>query len=305
LNLPDKILVCEVGLRDGLQNEKKELSVDQKIDLLEQIQEAGVKVIEIGSFVNPKRVPQMADTDDVFKGIKKIEDVDYRALVLNKKGIERAVGSGVKKAKFTLSASKTHQHVNANSPREELFKQLFELSELAGKNGIKLSGAISTAFGCPFEGVIPINRIIEIVKEFINGGISEISLSDTTGMANPKQVFEACKEMQNQFPEIRWNLHFHNTRGMGLANVLAGMQAGVTGFDASIGGLGGCPFAPGATGNIATEDLLNMCNEMGVATGIDLDQIIATASTLSEWIGHDLPSSILKAGKNSDLHSNN
>lgn len=302
MNLPKSITVCEVGLRDGLQNEKATLSTAQKLTLLENIQNAGVSLIEIGSLVNPKAVPQMADTAEVFGKLSKKADVEYRVLVLNQKGLERAVEAGMKKVKITLSVSEAHQRANANSTPLEMFEKFAPMAEYAAAHGVTLSGAMATSFGCPFEGDIPIERIKAVAAEFRKIGITELSMSDTTGMANPALVYRQCNEMQEAFPEVMWNLHFHNTRGMGLANVLAGMQAGVTRFDASLGGLGGCPFAPGATGNIATEDLLHMCGEMGIETGVDLDRMIAAARALQEMVGHDLPSAVLKAGKVSDLY---
>ena len=302
MQLTKKVAICEVGLRDGLQNEKTHLSTEQKNALIEIIQNAGIKIIEVGSFVNPKAVPQMADTEDVFKNILKKDGVEYRALILNEKGIERAAECGIEKAKFTISASRIHQMKNANKTPEFIFDQLEKVAVIASEKGLVLSGAVATAFGCPFEGQISVEKIETVVEQFRKVGISEISLSDTTGMANPKQVFETCSRMLGKYPEIKWNLHFHNTRGMGFANVLAGMQAGVERYDSSLGGLGGCPFAPGATGNIATEDLLNMCNEMEIETGINIEQIIEGAKLLRDWIGHDLPSFLLKAGKNSDIH---
>lgn len=303
MNLPQQVSICEVVTRDGLQNEPATLSTEQKNRLIEAVQAAGVRIIEVGSFVNPKAVPQMADTEQVFANIKQLPGVEYRALVLNKRGIERAHECGIKKAKLTMSASGSHQKANANQSHAETFARFAEISEFAAAHDITLSGAIATSFGCPFEGAISIETIAGIARRYQEIGVTELSMSDTTGMANPKLVYENCVTMQERFGGIVWNLHFHNTRGMGLANVLAGMQAGITRFDASLGGLGGCPFAPGASGNIVTEDLLHMLDLMGIETGIDLDKIIAAAKMLREFVGHDLPSAILKAGKNSDLHN--
>lgn len=302
MHIPSQIAVCEVGLRDGLQNEEKILTTAQKNQLLELIQEAGIRMIEIGSFVNPKAVPQMADTEDVFRRIKQRDGIEYRALILNQKGLERAASCGIRKAKFTISASQTHQAKNARRSQEELFEQLATLSVYAKDHAITFSGAIATAFGCPFEGIIPVEKVEAIAKNFVAVGIHEISLSDTTGMANPKQVYTVCTKVRKDFSDVVWNLHFHNTRGMGLANVLAGMQAGITRYDASIGGLGGCPFAPGATGNIATEDLVHMCGEMGIHTDVNIDTLLKAARMLQGFIGRELPGTVLKAGKNSDLH---
>lgn len=302
MNLPKKVIVCEVGLRDGLQNESTNLSTSQKVELLESIQDSGVKLIEIGSLVNPKAVPQMADTIEVYEQTNKLSDVEYRVLVLNQKGLERGVDAGIKKVKITLSVSTAHQMKNANSTPVEMFEKFKPMAEYAAEKNIVLSGAMATSFGCPFQGNIPIEDIKNVVSEFQKIGVRELSLSDTTGMANPKQVYELCSDMLNSFPDIMWNLHFHNTRGMGLANVLAAMEAGMTRFDASLGGLGGCPFAPGATGNIATEDLIHMLSEMNIETGIDLDKVIKTAKALETMVGHSLSGAVIKAGKRSDLY---
>lgn len=303
MSWPDKVIFCEVGPRDGLQNEHTLLSIDQKVELINGIADAGVRVIEVGSFVHPKAVPQMADTDEVAKRIRRVPGVEYRSLVANKKGVERALAAGVTKVKLTLSASETHAMANMHKTTEQLLEGFKECSEFARANGAEVSGAISTAFGCPFEGNISTDRLIEITKRFINLGITELSLSDTTGMANPRQVYDVCSLMTDKFPEVRWFLHFHNTRGMALANIVAGLNAGVIRYDASLAGLGGCPFAPGASGNVASEDVLHMLGEMRIETGIDLDKMIALARRLQEWVGHATDSSILRAGKVSDLVS--
>ena len=302
MKLPKTVTICEVGLRDGLQNEKLTLSTEEKLELLGLVQDAGVKLIEIGSLVNPQAVPQMADTADLYQRAEKREDVEYRVLVLNQKGLERAVAAGMKKVKITLSVSEAHQKANANSTPLEMLEKFAPMAEYAREHGVTLSGAMGTSFGCPLEGAIPLERFLVITKAFLDIGVTELSMSDTTGMANPALVYRQCSEMQAAFPQVMWNLHFHDTRGMGLANVVAGMQAGMSRFDACFGGLGGCPFAPGASGNIATEDVIHMLHEMGVDTGIDLDKMIATAKRLQEMVGHELRSTILKAGKVSDLH---
>jgi hydroxymethylglutaryl-CoA lyase len=212
--------------------------------------------------------------------------VEYRALVMNMKGLVRAYDCGIKKAKLTVSASESHSLKNANATPLEVLRRLNEIMDYAVANGMTLSGAIATSFGCPFEGKITLEKILPVVDAFVNLGVKELSLSDTTGMATPRQVYDYCKGIRERFPDIEWNLHFHNTRGVGFANVLAGMLAGVYRFDASFAGLGGCPFAPGATGNIATEDLLHMCDEMGLETGVDIDKAIITANKVKEYVGH-------------------
>jgi hydroxymethylglutaryl-CoA lyase len=299
--LPERIVICEVGPRDGLQNEEARLSVGQKADLIEMVQDSGIKIIEVGSFVSPKAVPPLADTDEVVRRIRRRDDVEYRALIMNMKGLVRAYECGLKKAKLTVSASESHSLKNANATPLAVLRRLEEIADYAVTKGITLSGAIATSFGCPFEGRIALDKILPVVEAYVKMGVMELSLSDTTGMANPRQVYDYCQEVRERFPAVEWNLHFHNTRGVGLANVLAGMQAGVYRFDASFAGLGGCPFAPGATGNIATEDIVHMCAEMGIETGVDIDKAIATARRVEEYVGHETASFILKAGKNSNL----
>ncbi|KKM09301.1 hydroxymethylglutaryl-CoA lyase [Clostridiales bacterium PH28_bin88] len=301
MKMPASIVICEVGPRDGLQNEKAMLTLEQKVELIERSALAGAKIIEIGSFVHPQAVPQMADTDEVARRIKRVEDVEYRALVMNLRGLERAEAAGIKKVKLTVSASRAHSLSNLKRTPEEAVRGFAECAEYAVTHGITLSGAISTSFGCPFEGRVPLEQVISVISSFKEIGVNELSLSDTTGMANPDQVYEYCLRVKEQFPNITWNLHFHNTRGMGLANVLAGMMAGIDRYDTCFAGLGGCPFAPGATGNIATEDLIHMCHEMGIETGYDLDQVISIGRYVQQIIGHDTASFILKAGKNSDI----
>ena len=301
MNLPAQIVVCEVGPRDGLQNEKVMLTVEQKVELIERAAEAGIKIIEIGSFVHPQAVPQMADTDEVARRIRRMDGVEYRALVMNVRGLERAHAAGIKKAKLTVSASRGHSLANLRKTPEEAVRGFAACAEYAAKHDMELSGAISTAFGCPFDGRVSLEQILPLAASFVEFGVKELSLSDPTGMANPRQVYEYCCRVRERFPEVTWNLHFHNTRGMGLANVIAGLEAGITRYDASFAGLGGCPFAPGASGNIATEDLIHMCHEMGIGTGCDLDAVLAAARTVQKYIGRVTESFVLKAGKCSDL----
>jgi len=298
---PKKVSICEVGPRDGLQNEKTILSINDKADLINSAIDAGYKIIEVGSFVHPKAIPALADTDEVFKMINKKEDVEFRVLITNLKGVERAIKVGVKKVKLTVSASESHNISNFNKKPEETIKGFKECCELARKNGIVVSGAISTSFGCPFEGDISINAIDKIIGEFIKLNILEISLSDTTGMANPKDVYEKCLYVKEKYPQIKWNLHFHNTRDMGLANIISAMEAGMTNFDASFSGLGGCPYAPGASGNVCSEDIVQMLEEMGIETGINLDKTIVLAKKVEKLVGHKTESYMLKAGKVKDL----
>ncbi|MBN2286313.1 MAG: hydroxymethylglutaryl-CoA lyase [Tissierellales bacterium] len=298
---PGKITICEVGPRDGFQNEKGVISLEDKIFCINQATESGYQVIEIGSFVHPKAVPQMSDTDEIAKHIKRKDDVQYRALVTNLRGIERAASCGVNKVKLTVSASESHNMTNFNKKPYETINDFQACVELADKYNMSVSGAISTAFGCPFEGPISLDRIAELVESFMRIGIHEISLSDTTGVANPKQVYERSQILTNRYSNIKWFLHFHNTRGMALANVVAGMSAGITHYDAAFAGLGGCPYAPGASGNLSSEDLVHMLHEMGIETGVNLDQAIKLGAYVKKMVNHDTDSYILVAGKVSDL----
>jgi len=292
--LPKEITLCEVGPRDGLQNEKVILSTDKKVELINRMVDAGARVIEIGSFVHPKAVPAMADTDEVAKRLTKAPGVEYRALTLNKKGIERAFAAGMSKAKLTVSASPTHSKQNSNASPEEIVRSFSDCAAFASDNGITLSGAIATAFGYYAEGVIGLDKIRPLVEEYLKMGVRELSMSDSTGLANPRQVYEYMSTLLAEYPSVTWTLHTHNTRGMAMANIYAAMTAGVTHFDASLGGIGGCPFAPGASGNISTEDVVNMAHEMGVETGIDLAKTLRVSELLREWLGHELDSALFK-----------
>lgn len=296
-----KIVICEVGLRDGLQNEKKMLSVAEKVNLVDSIVNSGIKVIEIGSFMSPKAVPQMANTDEVFEKLSFKNNVEYRSLIGNVKGVERAIECGCKKVKINVSACKFHNLENLNRTPEESIAKFEEICSLAQKNNLEVSGSISMPFGSPWQYKIPVEDITKIIDAYVNLGIYEISLSDASGMAMPYQVYELCTQMQAKYPKVKWILHFHNTRGMGMANILAAMESGITWFDASFGGLGGCPFVPGAAGNVVTEDIVNMCEESGIETGINLDLCIENAKKVSFLLNKELPGFVLKAGKNKSL----
>jgi hydroxymethylglutaryl-CoA lyase len=298
---PEKVTFCEVGLRDGLQNEKAIPSVEQKLQLLNAVVDSGVKIIEVGAFVHPKAVPQMADTDALCRAMTKVDGVEYRALVPNIKGVQRAFDAGLTKAKLTVSASEAHCLANFNSTPVKMVEGFADCVEFAAKNGMTLSGAISTSFGCPFQGRVPVDQVENAVRSFVKLGITELSLSDTTGMANPRQVYELGTHMIQRFPEVQWVMHFHNTRDMALANIVAGIQAGVRLFDGAFAGLGGCPFAPGASGNVASEDVIHMLHEMGIDTGIDLLKAMATARLAAQFVGHEAGSAVLKAGRCADL----
>jgi hydroxymethylglutaryl-CoA lyase len=301
LILPSEIRLCEVGLRDGLQNEPKILTTSEKLKLAEGLINAGFKVIELGSFMSPKAVPQMADTDELFRHFNNVEGVELRALVANKKGVERAINCGCGKIKLNVSASKKHNLANINKTPEETVAGFAENVDLALENGLEVSGSISMPFGSPWEGVIPIKDVEEIVEAYLRVGIKEISLSDAAGVATPRQVYDICSSMQKKYPDVKWWLHFHNTRGMAMANILASMEAGITNFDSSLGGFGGCPFVPGAAGNVSTEDVVHMMDEMGIKTGIDILKLIELSRNLQDMLGNEGDSYILKAGRTKDL----
>lgn len=301
--LPSFVTLCEVGLRDGIQNQDKIVSLEDKLYIANRLIDAGLKVIELGSFVSPKAVPQMADTDELFLMLHKHkrEDLEFRALVANLKGVERAVACGCKKIKFNVSASRAHNLANLNMTPEESVEGFSDMIALARLNDIEVSGSISMPFGSPWEGEIRTEEIIKIIDSYLKIGVTEISLSDTSGMAVPNQVYEICSLVQKRYPQIKWWLHFHNTRGVAMANILAAMYAGISHFDTSFAGIGGCPFVPGAAGNIATEDVVHMLDEMKVKSEIDLTVIMKVARMIEEILEGETNSYLLKAGASKDL----
>lgn len=301
MNLVKAITLCEVGPRDGLQNEKVVLPAAQKAALIDAAADAGFPVIEVGSFVSPKAVPQMATTDEVFSLIHRRPGTEYRALVANARGVERAVKCGCTKVKLNVSASRAHNLANLNRTPEETISGFQACIDVASANGIAVSGSISMAFGSPWDREIPLSDVFSIAEAYLKIGVTEISLSDASGQAYPTQVYDICTEVARRFPQVSWWLHFHNTRGLGIANIMAGMEAGFTRFDTSFAGVGGCPFVPGAAGNVATEDVLHMCDEMGIHTGIDLDKAMEISRSVVSSVGHSTDSYLLRAGKSKDL----
>lgn len=299
--LPSAVTLCEVGLRDGLQNEKTLLSTEQKVELLRGLIDAGFKVIEVGSFMHPKAVPQMANTDEVYKAVGAVPGVELRALIPNLRGVKRAVECGCKKVKLNVSASRQHNLKNLNMTPEQSVAGFADCVKESEANGIAISGSISMPFASPWEGRIPLSDVEAIIEAYLKVGITEISLSDASGMAVPNHVYQLCSHVREKYPEATWWLHFHNTRGLAMANILAAMEAGMTQFDSSFGGLGGCPFVPGAAGNISTEDVLNFCEEMGVETGVDIVKVMELSRRLRDLLDHDLDSYILRAGRAKDL----
>ncbi|MGN6686337.1 MAG: hydroxymethylglutaryl-CoA lyase [Actinomycetales bacterium] len=294
-DLPDRLSLREVGPRDGLQNEVP-VSTDGKVALIDALSRTGVSRIEAVSFVSPRAIPQMADADEVWSSVQRSEDVRYSALVPNLRGAQRALDAGFPEIEVVISASDTHNRKNLNRSTDESLAELAPLVELAHDRGARVQAIISTAWGCPYEGDLPVTRVLDVASRALATGADSLSYGDTTGMATPFRVTQLVGETRMAHPDVPLNLHFHNTRGTGLANVLAALQLGVSDFDASIGGLGGCPYAPGASGNIATEELVHMVEDMGVATGIDLDALLAAAAEAERLVGRTLPSQVLRAG---------
>ncbi|MEW6374902.1 MAG: hydroxymethylglutaryl-CoA lyase [Thermodesulfobacteriota bacterium] len=297
MNLPKSVTIVEVGPRDGLQNEGNFVPTEKKIKLIERLSETGLKRIEITSFVHPKAIPQLQDSEEVVKRVHRRPGITYSTLVPNEKGLERALASGVEEIAFFVSASETHNQKNVRMSVSESLKGFHNIAERALNSGMRIRGYVVTAFGCPYEGRVPQEKVEFIVEEYKNLGIHEIALGDTTGMANPVQVSRIVEQIKPRLGSMGLALHFHDTRSTALANVLAALQEEVTVFDGSIGGMGGCPYAPGASGNVATEDLVNMLQEMGIDTGVDLQRLVDCAKYAREIIRRDLPSHLLKAGR--------
>lgn len=298
----ERLIVQEVSPRDGLQIEPTWVATADKIALIDQLSLAGFSRIEAGSFVSPKAIPALRDGDEVFRGIRRQSGVTYVALIPNLRGAQRALEAGADELNLVMSASQTHNLANMRMRCEQSLAAFADVVALASGTGLSLNGSIATTFGCPFEGRIDEDRVLAIVDAYLALGMHGITLADTTGMANPRQVYGLVQRVLTRIPASALTLHFHNTRGLGLSNVLAAYEAGARRFDASLGGLGGCPFAPGASGNICTEDLVNLCEEMGLPTGIDLPHLLTLSRGLPALLGHEMPGQVAKAGRNSDLH---
>lgn len=288
--------INEVAPRDGFQSEERFIPTEQKIALIDALTATGIARIEATSFVSPKAIPNLRDAADVVNAIQRRDGVEVTVLVPNVKGAERALACGVDEINLVMSASDAHGRANLRMTPEASLEQFASIIQLAQGSGVFINASLSTTFGCPFEGKVPEARVLTLIEQQLALGVEGITLCDTTGVANPAQVGALCRQVLERFPGVPFTLHFHNTRGMGLANALAAWQAGILRFDASLGGLGGCPFAPGATGNVCTEDLVHMFEQMGVATGVNLPALLDISATLPALIGHDTPGQVVKAG---------
>jgi hydroxymethylglutaryl-CoA lyase len=299
-DLPQRISLREVGPRDGLQNEAP-IPTESKVALIDALSRTGVGRIEAVSFVHPNAIPSMADASEVWSAVEKSSSVRYSALVPNLFGAKRALDSGFREIEVVVSASDTHNRKNVKRSTEESLDEIAVILQAAHDVGATCQVIVSTAFGCPYEGEIPVSRVLDAAGRALADGADGISYGDTTGAATPTRVTALVGETRMRFPDADLNLHFHNTRGTGLANVLAALQLGIVDYDASVGGLGGCPYAPGATGNICTEDLVHMVEDMGVDTGVNLDALLDAAREAERLVGRTLPSQVLRAGPRTRL----
>jgi hydroxymethylglutaryl-CoA lyase len=298
------IFIQEVGTRDGFQAERAFVPTADKIALVNTLSRAGLAKIEVTAFVSPKAVPALADAQAVLKGIERRSGVVYSALVPNARGAERAIEAGANELNLVMSASESHNLANLRMTRDQSFAALSEVANIARQARVAVNVSLSCTFGCPMEGDVPEAVVQRWCARYAEEmGATGITLCDTTGMAYPSQVAALTGRFRERWPDTELALHFHNTRGMGLANILAAIDAGANRFDASLGGIGGCPYAPGATGNVCTEEIVHALELMGYATKVDLVGLIEASRRLPALIGHDIPSQIVKAGRRLDLHA--
>lgn len=292
--VPQRVKIIEVGMRDGLQNEKAIIPTAEKVKLINRLSQTGLSHIEITSFVNPKVMPQLADSSEVAAAIKRQDQIIYSALVPNIKGLAGAKAAGIKSIVFFMSASETHSQKNINKSVKEALKMGEEVVRAALAEGMNIRTNLSTVFGCPFDGPTDPREVRGICQELLAMGVHEVAICDTTGIANPRQVAEVINLLVQDIDLGKLAVHFHDTRGSGIANALAALQCGITTFDSSFGGLGECPYTSGASGNIATEDLVYMFHNMGVETGIDLDKLVECSQAAQRLLGRQLPSKYLQ-----------
>jgi hydroxymethylglutaryl-CoA lyase len=294
-NLPKRVKIVEVGPRDGLQNEKAHISTTAKIRYIDLLSESGLAVIEATSFVSPKAIPQLADAEEVFRSIRKRDGVTYLVLVPNERGLDRALAAGARAVAVFTAASETFTKRNINMTIEESLSVFRGVVRRAREHGLWVRGYISTCFGCPYEGKVAVESVVRVAEELASMGADEISIGDTIGVATPNQVVDLSAALEAHLPVERLAMHFHDTRGTALANIVAALQMQIATFDSSSGGLGGCPYAPGASGNVATEDVLYLLHGMGIETGVDLDKVRSASRTLAGDLDHALTSKVFRA----------
>jgi len=297
------VSITEVGLRDGLQIEKRILSTDEKVALARALIDAGHTSLEVTSFVSPTRIPQLADAAELLTALRHAQGVELKALVPNIRGAERAIAAGPDVLLFVLSATDAHGARNLNRSSHESLAELQEIVRTTSAAGVRIDVSLSVAFGCPFEGNVPVEKVIDLAGRIQQLGISRVSFCDTTGMATPRQVKSLAGALRDKLPGVDPAFHFHNTRGLGLVGVLVALQEGIVRFESSVGGLGGCPFAPNAAGNVCTEDMVYMLHEMGIETGLDLTRLMEAARLAEQLVGRTLDGQVMKAGPRLGPHS--
>ncbi|MBU4529328.1 MAG: hydroxymethylglutaryl-CoA lyase [Desulfomicrobium sp.] len=299
----DVVAINEVVLRDGFQNEPTFVATEEKIRLANGLSLTGVRRIEVSSFTSPMAIPNLRDAEDVFRGIDRVPGVIYTALVPNERGVQRAIESKVDEVNLVMSIGEKHNLTNLRMTCAQSLEQFKGIMGALAGTEISVNGTIATAFGCPFEGQQPVERVLWAIDAYLELGITGITVADTIGVANPRQVGGLMALIRKHHEDLPLTLHLHNTRDMGLANALAAVDEGVRSFDSALGGIGGCPYAPGATGNVCTEDLVHMLHGCGIETGVDLEALIDLSGTLSESIGHQVPGYVLKSGTSSRLYA--
>lgn len=304
-----RIFMHDVSPRDGFQNEAVFIETSDKIAFINALSQCGFAKIEATSFTSPKAIPALRDAELVMQDIKRLPGVEYTVLIPNVRGLERALACGIDEANLVMSVSETHNRANLRMTREQSVAQLSQIIELVQQQGaasstkpVVVNVSLSTAFGCPMQGDIAESEVLRLVENFARQGVRRISLCDTTGMAFPSQVRRLCRKVKANYPEVTFTLHFHNTRGLAQSNVMAAIDAGIDRFDAALGGIGGCPYAPGASGNACTEEVVHMLELEGFDTGIDLQKLLQVSAMLPALVQHDVPSQILKAGHRLTMH---
>ena len=303
MQYPSRVTIVEVGPRDGFQVERTFIPTELKVEVVDAIARAGVRKIETSSFVSPKFVPQLADAAELFGAIERQPGTRYTALVPNLKGVDRAIEAGADGVRLVVTTTETYNKKNVGMTVDQSLEVCRQIMERVDGESITVEAVIALAFGCPFEGPVSDNRVADLAHRFVDMGIRELSIADSVGLGNPAQISKTMARLRAELDGVNFSLHLHDTRGLGLANVVAALDVGIDTFDASIGGLGGCPVLKNAAGNIATEDLANMCEEMGIDTGVDIEAIQGISIKMQDFLGHQLPSRVLTAGTPGQLYA--